>query len=255
MVAVVLPVGFYVGQVFASPSATEPDFHQVRLGDDIMQIAPNEHAVWALAHGDPDRLAAGAEANRQALTASAKELGFDTITEETQALQELGLLTQFMQMGSAKRRFAETHRVAPLTLGLGSPPGDDGMFEIGEPSQPRLSLAADIYNVWVFGARHRSLWSACTTLAPRLNVTFSEETRYENISAGVDAAGNVVDGPEVAASDAPPRSGVRAGIPGRLAPNAASSPGDAAALGLLDSFLQALPMLLAVGGAYLDRAA
>ena len=74
MVAVVLPVGHYLGEFYTSEDAEEPASHEVRLGDEVFELSPAEYAVWGLAHGDLESLQ-NAKPNRAALEAEAKELG------------------------------------------------------------------------------------------------------------------------------------------------------------------------------------
>ena len=164
MVAVVLPVGHYLGQFFTSEQAQEPESHEVRLGDSVFELSPLEYAVWGLAHGDLESLQL-AKPSRLSIESEAKELGVDDPSTAFNDLQEQGLLTQVMPVGSAIRRFAEQYQVTPLALGLGNTAEQLGTLMLGHPEQPRIGVGYEVYRVWSFASHYPSLWDACVNLA------------------------------------------------------------------------------------------
>ncbi|MGH3545646.1 MAG: hypothetical protein ACRDPW_06950 [Mycobacteriales bacterium] len=164
MVAVVLPVGHYLGQFFTSEQAADPETHEVRLGDEVFELSLAEYAVWGLAHSDLETLQK-TKPGRPAIEADAKELG---VTDPTVAFTDLlgqGLLTQVMPVGSAVRRFAEQYQVTPLALGLGNTAEQLGTLLLGHPEQPRVGVGYEVYRVWAFAGHYPSLWDTCVSLA------------------------------------------------------------------------------------------
>ncbi len=164
MVAVILPIGQYLGQFFTSEQAEDPESHEVRLGDEVFELSPPEYAVWGLAHSDLETLQK-TKPSRLSIESEAKELGVaDPAIAFTDLLGQ-GLLTQVMPVESAVRRFAEQYRVTPLALGLGNTAEQLGTLLLGHPEQPRIGVGYEVYRVWSFTSHYPSLWETCVNLA------------------------------------------------------------------------------------------
>lgn len=178
MVAVVLPVGHYLGQFFTSEQAQEPESHEVRLGDEVFELSPNEYAVWGLAHGDLETLQK-TKRSRPTIESEARELGVADPTTAFNDLMSQGLFAQVMPIESAVRRFAEQYLVAPLSLGLGNTAEQLGTLLVGHPEQPRVGIGYEVYRVWSFAGHYPSLWDACVNLAePTADGQTSTDPRF-----------------------------------------------------------------------------
>ncbi len=178
MVAVILPVGHYIGQFFTSEQAADPESHEVRLGDEVFELSPNEYAVWGLAHGDLETLQ-NSKPGRPSIEAEAKELGVADPGVAFTDLLDQGLLAQVMPVESAVRRFAEQYRVTPLALGLGNTAEQLGTLMLGHPEQPRIGVGYEVYRVWSFAGHYPSLWQTCVNLAePTENAQTSTDPTF-----------------------------------------------------------------------------
>jgi hypothetical protein len=164
MVAVVLPIGHYLGQFFTSEQAEDPESHEVRIGEDVFQLSAAEYVVWGLAHSELETLQ-HTKPSRTAVESQARELGVADPTTAFSDLTEQGLLAQVMPVGNTVRRFAEQHQVKPLSLGLGNTAEQLGTLTLGHPEQPRIGVGYEVYRVWSFCAHYDSLWETCTALA------------------------------------------------------------------------------------------
>ncbi|NUT37245.1 MAG: hypothetical protein HOV79_29690 [Hamadaea sp.] len=159
-----LPVGHFAGPMFIAPDAVEPESYEVRYEDGVFSLSAAEYAVWALAHGDPDRVGSH-RPTRQALTAEAEATGVTEPAVTIDALISDGLLALIEDEPAARRAFAERHQLMPLALGLGNQPSQLGVFQIGMPNTPRVSVGYDIYHMWLFCHRERTLWAAVQEIA------------------------------------------------------------------------------------------
>ncbi|MGH3427125.1 MAG: hypothetical protein ACRD3Q_01125 [Terriglobales bacterium] len=176
MVATMLPTGFFAGEFYTVSEAEDPEFYDIRLGREMFRLDDATYAVWALAHGNPEQLAAGGESNRLSLVSAARDVGLEDIDQQLSDLQELGLLVQMLPVGNQLQRFAQTHCVLPLAMGLGNAPDDLERVRIGHPDSFRIAVPQLTYNIWMYSDRYESLWGVCEHLAAELNRDNSEVT-------------------------------------------------------------------------------
>lgn len=162
--ALVLPVGHFAGPMFVSPDATEPETFEIRFDDGVFSVSATEYAIWALAHGDPEKVG-NSRPTREVLALEAEATG---VTEPAATIDQMlvdGLLVLVEDTPAARRAFAERHQLLPLALGLGNQPAQLGVFQIGMPNAPRVSVGYDIYHMWLFCHREPSLWAAVEQIA------------------------------------------------------------------------------------------
>ncbi|MGH3803803.1 MAG: hypothetical protein ACRDTD_27455 [Pseudonocardiaceae bacterium] len=169
MVAVLLPTGFFAGEFYTATDAEEPEYYDVRFGTEILRLDAPTYAVWALSHGDPVRMANGAEPNRLSLVAVAREAGLADIGQSLADLQELGLVVQLLPVGNQLQRFAQAHWVKPLAMGLGNTNEDLERVRIGHPDNLRISVSPLAYNVWLYSDQFQSLWDTCAHVAAQIS--------------------------------------------------------------------------------------
>lgn len=221
MVALVLPVGHYAGQLFTSPEAQGPESFEVRFRDGMFSLSAAEYAVWAVAHGDPRKIGRSGT-SRTVVEKAAKEAGVEDPAPIFDSLVDDGLLVSVMPTGSSPRTFAQQHQIMPLALGLGNGPHGEEKpdadafryFQIGMPDAPRATVDYDIYHMWLFCHRAPTLWEALSTMAKEAQETNAEEQASER-----DDKVQLIADPDQ----------------------------------LLSNFLQALPILVSTSCAYIDR--
>ncbi|HEX3732667.1 MAG TPA: hypothetical protein VHU91_07095 [Mycobacteriales bacterium] len=176
MVATMLPTGFFAGEFYTDSKAEDPEFYDVLLGKEMLRLDDATYAVWALAHGNPEQLAAGGESNRLSLVSAARDVGLEDIDQQLSDLQELGLLVQVLPVGNQLKKFAQAHCVMPLAMGLGNARHDLDRVRIGHPDNFRIAVPAVAYNIWLYSDRYESLWGVCEQLATQLNKDNSQVT-------------------------------------------------------------------------------
>ncbi|TDO57323.1 hypothetical protein EV651_11147 [Kribbella sp. VKM Ac-2571] len=132
MTTLTFPIGHCLGTVHAAGSHVQ----QVRLGGEIVDLADEEFAVWALAH---------------ALTGGRGPL--------IDSLLARNLLVEVDVNNPAG--FAERHRLLPLNLGLGNTPELPAMFKSGTTDLELAGMTRTLYDLWLWGHLSPNLLIAC----------------------------------------------------------------------------------------------
>lgn len=149
----VVPVGRYLGMLPAGPSPGSTLRHVVRVGGRRVELADDEHLVWALAHGVP-----GAPDldgwDRAALARHLPERSDETIDR----LVGTGLL---LEVAGPVEEFARSVRLLPQALGLGNDAVNGRRFRLGYPEAPLVAVPPEIFFLWSWAGLDDSLWAAC----------------------------------------------------------------------------------------------
>lgn len=178
MAAMLVPVGHAVGPLFSATGEQEQDSHEIRYGDGVFSLDPDELRIWTLAHGDPRRVAAEAP-SRKMVHELAPDLTLEQVNGVVNRLRDVGLLVEFEAGTPQARGFAYHHQVLPLALGLGNSKDTPWYFQIGLPGIPRVIVAEDVYHLWVFAQRHPSLWEACLYISVDRQQTAADRPEVE----------------------------------------------------------------------------
>lgn len=213
MVALVIPVGHFAGPMFTSPEAEAPESFEIRFRDGVFSLSAQEYAVWAVAHGDPEKVGQRSQ-SRTVVETAAKDAGVDDPGPIFDSLVNDGLLTQVMPKGEPAREFARNHQIMPLALGLGNTPQQLGAFQIGMPNSARATVGYDVYHMWLFCHREENLWKAVTTIAKE-----AEEANIEEADSDREDKIELISDPDV----------------------------------LLTGLLEAMPVLISTSCVYIDR--
>jgi hypothetical protein len=156
--AILVPVGHSVGPLF-TPESGRPNSYEIRYADGIFSIDHEELRVWALAHGDSATVNEDPPC-RERVRRKAVELGAVKVNEIVDRLLEVGLLVEIPLNAEQMQKFAYTHQIDPLALGLGNTLEAPHYFQMGLPATPRVKVGHDVYHLWMFAHRHASLWDA-----------------------------------------------------------------------------------------------
>lgn len=174
MVPLVLPVGHFAGPMFTSPDAEAPDSFEIRFRDGVFSLSAQEYAVWAVAHGDPEKVGKNG-LHRLSVLDAAKAAGVEHPEPRFDSLVKDGLLAEIPQEARDQVAFAASHQIFPLALGLGNSPGQLGAFQIGMPNAPRSTVGYDIYHLWLFAHRHPTLWHGIRMIGREAEEANAEE--------------------------------------------------------------------------------
>jgi len=175
MNAIVLPIGHYHGA--AHPGGGLPaSYHLVRMGWEPVPL-DDEGAldVWGFAHGLPAELERTGVWGRAEVLTAAGEAGIEEAEQVLDGLLDRGLVVELEPGTDEARDFARYHRVRPLLLGLGRPPGEtlDGLGVPGLTTA--LRAAPRVIEIWEWAHLWPDLWSACEGLAEAARDTGSTE--------------------------------------------------------------------------------
>ena len=153
----VFPIGHYMGE-------RHPEQHHVvRVGLAHQTLTPDEFGVWVLSHGTD-------EIGRDAWTLGAvfdlaESAGITGAPELVPTMVAAGLLDTVAKgpRGPADaRRFAETHRMHPMLIGLGNTDAEPDRYQVGFPGQPPVAVLDEAqYELWQWGQLAPSLWHTC----------------------------------------------------------------------------------------------
>ena len=198
MVALVVPVGHFAGPMYTSVDAEAPESFEVRFRDGVFSLSAEEYAVWAVSHGDPNKVSGDPEKKiapkpptRVQVEAAAKAAGVEEPGPIFDSLLDDGLLVSVMPTGASARTFAEQHQVVPLALGLGNSPQNPAEFQIGLPNAARVSVGYDVYHMWLFCHRQATLWEAISTIAKE-----AEEANAEDAASDSEQKVELVSNPD-----------------------------------------------------------
>jgi hypothetical protein len=161
-VTLLLPVGHDLGAFHAGN--TQP-VQQIRIGAQLAELTAEEFRVWSLAHG---------------LTDSELDLGL------VASLVDRGLLAEVEPDDPV--RFAETHRLIPLALGLGNTPDQPWMFSVGLLYQPVVSMTGALFDLWQWAHLSPNLWWACresAAIAERAEIADPTQTDPLRVLVGL----------------------------------------------------------------------
>ena len=161
----VFPLGHEIGP-FHQHRDAPPDYWVIRLGWDSPLVHERDAAeVWALAHGLPERVHTTAW-TRTAIREAAAESGITDSDAVLDGLLERGLVVELTPGTAAADRFADTHRVQSLLLGLGALPDSPGVDGIGLLGMPPLArVDPRTYEFWQWGHLWPTLSEAAEGLA------------------------------------------------------------------------------------------
>lgn len=177
MTAILVPVGHYLGR-------EAPD-HRVRVGARTVVLPDGERAAaWLLAHGEPG-LVSKEPWTVAALRAAAGPVG-DRLVAALAGLAADGLLAEVEPHGAEAERFARSHRLRPLLVGLGAHPQLPGWYGIGRPGEPAVLVPQFAFEVWHSAPTTSTLWEMCEALAD------AEDMTYDG-GAGDDAEDDTLD--------------------------------------------------------------
>ncbi|MGI8647999.1 MAG: hypothetical protein DLM55_12785 [Acidimicrobiales bacterium] len=162
MTVLLIPVGHDVGPFFARTGDEVPRSFDVRYGDGAFNFNPLEYLLWELAHGDIVQAVAGEGCTRKYLVETAREHHIAEPEPVLAAVLSVGALVELDTADPvACHRFAEAHRIVPLTRGLGNSPNAPVLFGIPTAGTQQLAVTADTYYLWMYGHLQHSLWRAC----------------------------------------------------------------------------------------------
>ncbi len=191
MVALVVPVGHFAGPMYTSTETEVPESFEVRFRDGVFSLSAEEYAVWAVSHGDPEKVSKQPQ-SRPVVETAAKAAGVEEPGPVFDSLIEDGLLVSVMPTGNSGRAFAQQHQMMPLALGLGNSAQKPAEFQIGLPNAPRVSVGYDVYHMWLFCHRQPTLWEAISTIAKE-----AEEANSEDATADAEDKVELVSDPDV----------------------------------------------------------
>lgn len=161
----VFPLGHYMGP-FHPQRHEPPRHHIVRVGWDTPKLPDEAHLdIWALAHGLPGRITE-VPWTRTAIVQAAEDAGMPDAPGILEHLAELGLIAELAPGPEAARRFAETHRMQTLLIGLGNSPDDPALDAIGLAGLPPVvKVRPRLFQIWQWAHLWPNLWAACEGLA------------------------------------------------------------------------------------------
>lgn len=147
---IVFPVGHYLGEHHPEGK------HLVRIGMRHHELTADQFGVWVLGHG-ADRPEPWTV---QEIVELAEASGVPDVLAHIEDLTSRGLLTE---VPPSSRTFAESHRLAPLLVGLGNTEEDPDHYALGFPAldQPVAVVPVGSYELWQWGHIAPSLWHTC----------------------------------------------------------------------------------------------
>ncbi|GAA3396953.1 hypothetical protein [Cryptosporangium minutisporangium] len=161
MPPLVLPIGQCLGAAWDPHAGAR---QRVRLGTQVFALDDVRFAVWALAHGAPDRPSG---TTRESLFALAADLGLPAPESAFAALSADGLLADVAPANESGVAFAARHRLVPLMLGLGNTAEEPDRYRIGLPGRPIVAVDAATYGLFAWAHLETDLVAACRAAADR----------------------------------------------------------------------------------------
>lgn len=151
----VFPVGHWLGPLYRSGIEV---CHRVRIGTGTVDLDDDtESAVWRLAHGEPED---PQPTTLGSVMAAAQGLGHPDAAAAADRLVDAGVLACVGTAGGALDavRFARSHRLVALMVGLGDGPDGGAHAAIGPAGQPATWVTPAAFEAWRWGAATASLW-------------------------------------------------------------------------------------------------
>jgi hypothetical protein len=173
-----LPVGHDLGAFHTGDGVTAP-VQQIRLGAELVELSDAEFRLWSLAHGLPT----GTDGQVVPTTE-------DELLAETDDPALVGSLVDRGLLAAADDavRFASTHRLVPLALGLGNSPAEPWLFSVGLLNQPIVAMTGALFDMWQWAHLSPDLWLACqesAAVAERAGVDDPNQTDPARVLDGV----------------------------------------------------------------------
>lgn len=193
MARVIVPVGLDMGQDFAASGSAEhaPEYWQVHLGGELVQLDADETVVWGAAFLDPQQHAVN-EVNRQSLEARLRGMdrGPTDPAPTVTRLLERGLLIEFDPVGGPLEAMFRGLQLFPLAQGMGNTPEHVDRYSIGFGGRALVEVGPNVYSVWSYAITEQSLWDACAGLATGLDEDLAPGDHPYNLTTE-DVAGDV----------------------------------------------------------------
>ena len=192
-----LPVGHSLG-AFHPGDETEP-VHQVRLGAQLVDLTGDEFRLWSRAHGIPDSADGEVPPATEAMLRA--EVDDPALIR---SLTDRGLLAEVGPGADDLVRFASTHRLIPLALGLGNTRDEPWLFSVGLLHQPLVRMTGAMFDMWQWAHLSPDLWLACresAAVAERAGVDEPAQTDASQVLAGVLGSLNMLLSVRVACLD------------------------------------------------------
>ncbi|WP_025620508.1 hypothetical protein [Salinispora cortesiana] len=167
MPTVIVPVGLNLGPSYryVTPPDPNPEFWEVRLGNDSEELTDDEFQVWGRAFLDPERHArlevTRETLQRDLLAAGAGPASPGPVIDQ---LLDRGLLIEFDPNGELEKPFRRI-KLHPLAEGMGNTPEEPDRRLIGHNGQAHVKVNYTVYNLWAFSSTVSSLWQACVLAA------------------------------------------------------------------------------------------
>jgi hypothetical protein len=167
MPRVIVPVGFSLGPQhrYVRPPDPEPETWEVHLGGDIVDLTPDEVAVYGAAfldvEGHSKLQVDRARLVSSLLTAPEPEPNAEHLVAR---LIDRGLLLEFDTEGPLEPLFRR-YRLFPTAEGMGTTPEEPEYHRMGHHNRPLVAVHNDAYVMWAFSFLHPNLWEACVYYA------------------------------------------------------------------------------------------
>ncbi|NJP32849.1 hypothetical protein [Micromonospora thermarum] len=163
MPTVIVPVGLNLGPSYryVTPPDPNPEYWEVRLGNDSEELTDEEFHVWGRAFLDPERHAR-LEVSRETLRRDALAAGNGPTDPEAviDRLLDRGLLIEFDPDGELEKPFRRI-KLYPLAEGMGNTPDEPDRRLIGHNGQAHVKVNYTVYGMWAYSSTIGSLWDAC----------------------------------------------------------------------------------------------
>ncbi len=154
----VVPLGRYLGLLPVGRPSGPVLEHTVRVGGRRLELADDDHLVWALAHGIPG-VADLDGWDRAALRLHLPQRAAGTdVDAAVDRLVGAGLLRE---VDGPAEEFARTVRLLPQAVGLGNTVAYTRTFSIGHPGTPLVAVPTEVFYLWSWACLHPDLWTAC----------------------------------------------------------------------------------------------
>lgn len=163
MPTVIVPVGLNLGPSYryVTPPDPNPEYWEVRLGNDSEELTDDEFQVWGRAFLDPERHArlevTRETLQRDLLAAGAGPTNPGPVIDQ---LLDRGLLIEFDPNGELEKPFRRI-KLYPLAEGMGNTPEEPDRRLIGHNGQAHVKVNSTVYGMWAHSSSIGSLWEAC----------------------------------------------------------------------------------------------
>lgn len=186
MAPVIVPVGLTMGQDFAEST---PEYWQLHLGDELVQLDTEEVVAWQAAFTDPQEYDAGG-IDRAGLAARVLELDHEVAdpARVVSRLSHRGLLIELDPVDGPLEEAFRGLQLFPLARGMGNTVGNPDRYRIGLAGEPLVEVGPNVYAIWSYALTEPSLWNACAGLAAGLDEDLEPGERPYDLNAGDIAA-------------------------------------------------------------------